>query len=314
MKKVLVTGATGLLGREVMKALETFHTVPSPDNPEFDVVGTCFRRDAPKCVRLDLTDTSAIAPFLDRLAPDVVIHTAAERRPDLCDGSPDMVWALNVSATREIARWAHARGAFLIYLSTDYVFDGTSAPYAVGDTPNPVNSYGRSKLAGERAVLEEAPGNAAALRVPILYGPSSRLDESAAIKTATLLLSGAETVGVDHWATRYPTYTPEVAEILRQMTVYRLTKDAAFSGVYQWSGREPMTKYEMALAMRKTLVGMGRACAVPEPRGKPSDGVARPRDCHLDTSALEALGISISSPVPFAEGAASVLKQCFEGA
>jgi len=82
---------------------------------------------------------------------------------------PEGTQRLNVDATSVIAHWAAQHDAFIIYLSTDYVFDGTCAPYRPDDTPHPLNTYGMSKLAGEGSVLT-AGGPAAILRVPILYG------------------------------------------------------------------------------------------------------------------------------------------------
>ncbi len=283
--RILITGATGLLGRPVLRACR--------DVAGWSVTGTAFSRAAPGLERLDLSQTDAIPAFLDRLAPDVIIHTAAERRPDVSEKDPAGTRRLNVGSTGALAQWCAARGAFLIYLSSDYVFDGTQPPYAPESPTHPINTYGQSKLDGELAIL--ATGcDAALLRVPILYGEVESLGESPVTVLAKNMLSArpGERLAMEHWATRYPTYTPDVAVVLRQMAERRLA-DPAFKGIFHWSGDEPMTKYEMALAFAPLLrFDPSRLIA----DATPPAGAPRPKDCHLDSSRLEQLGIGRRTP------------------
>ena len=90
--------------------------------------------------------------------PHVIVHCAAERRPDVVENHPDTASQLNVDASGNLAKEAAAIGAFLIYISSDYVFDGTNPPYREEDIPNPLNLYGKTKLEGEKAVLENNLG------------------------------------------------------------------------------------------------------------------------------------------------------------
>lgn len=283
---LLVTGATGLLGRPVLRACAA--------QPGWHVTGASFRRSGPGLERLDLSQTEQIPAFLDRLAPDVIIHAAAERRPDVSEKDPAGTRRLNVGATAALARWAAERGAFVIYISSDYVFDGTTPPYAPESPTHPVNAYGQSKLDGERAVLT-AGCDAASLRVPILYGEVESLDESPVTVLAKNMLNArpGERLAMEHWATRYPTNTSDVAVVLRQMVERRLA-DRGFKGIFHWSGSEPMTKYEMALAFAP-LLGFDPARLVPDAT-PPGAGAPRPKDCHLDASALERLGIGRRTP------------------
>lgn len=291
---ILVTGATGLLGRPVLHACAA--------RSDWRVTGTSFRRTGPGLARIDLSRTGAIAPFLDGLAPDVIIHAAAERRPDVSEKDPAGTQRLNVGSTAALAQWAAARGAFLIYISSDYVFDGTRPPYAPDAPTCPLNAYGQSKLDGEHAV-RAAGCPAAVLRVPILYGEVEALGESPVTVLAQNMLNArpGERLAMEHWATRYPTYTPDVAAVLRQMIERRL-EDPSFGGTFHWSGDEPMTKYEMALAFAPLLgFDPGRL----EADDRPPAGAPRPKDCHLDASALERLGIGRRTP--FAQTAPSIL-------
>ena len=291
---ILVTGATGLLGRPVLRALSAV--------PGWRTTGAAFRRAAPGLVRVDLSQTAELPGFLDGLAPDVIIHAAAERRPDVSERDPEGTQRLNVGATEALARWASARGAFLVYISTDYVFDGTTPPYRTDDPPHPLNAYGRSKLAGEVAVRAACPG-AVILRVPILYGEVETLAESPVTVLAQNMLNApaGQPLPMEHWATRYPTHTADVADVLRQIVARRL-RDPEFRGTYHWSGSEPMTKLDMARAFAP-LVGFDPARLVPEP-DRPG-GAPRPKDAHLDTSALERLGIGRHTP--FAQALPAIL-------
>lgn len=294
LPRLLVTGATGLLGRAVLRACAAV--------PGWHVTGTAFRRARPGLEHLDLSQTDALPAAFDRLAPDIIIHAAAERRPDVSEKDPDATRRLNVGATAALARWAARRRAFLIYLSTDYVFDGTTPPYKPADPTHPLNAYGQSKLDGERAV-QSAACPAAILRVPILYGPAETLAESAVTAIAQNMLDAPPGVplAMEAWATRYPTHTHDVAAVLRQMAAHRLAHPS-FGGVFHWSGDEPMTKYTMALAFAP-LLGFDPARLLPDTA--PPSGAPRPKDAHLDSADLERLGLG--QRTPFADALPAIL-------
>jgi S-adenosylmethionine synthetase len=262
--------------------------------PAWRVTGASFRRTGPGLEQIDLSQTSQIPAFLNRLAPSVIIHAAAERRPDVSEKDPDGTQRLNVGATAALAQWAAAHRAFLIYISSDYVFDGTQPPYTPASPTHPINTYGQSKLDGEHAV--QASGcDAAILRVPILYGEVETLAESPVTVLAKNMLNArpGERLAMEHWATRYPTHTRDVAAVLRQMVAYKLSHPGGLRGIFHWSGNEPMTKYDMACAFAPLLPFDP---AQLEPDATPPAGAPRPKDCHLDSSALEALGIGQRTP------------------
>ena len=283
--RILITGATGLLGRPVLRACAA--------NPGWRVTGTSFRRTGPGLERVDLSRTEELPSVLDRLAPTVIIHAAAERRPDVSERDPAGTQRLNVGATATLAQWAAAQRAYLIYISSDYVFDGTTPPYTPASPTRPINAYGQSKLDGELAV-QAAGGEAAVLRVPILYGEVESLEESPVTVLAKNMLAASpgDTLKMENWATRYPTHTRDVAAVLCQMVARQLSH-TGLCGVFHWSGDEPMTKYGMACAMAP-LLRFDPARLAPD--SAPPSGAPRPKDCHLDTAALEALGIGQRTP------------------
>ncbi len=291
--KILVTGGSGLLGRAIMREFRTIST--------WQLCGTCFSRCRDGLVRLDLRDAEAVRNLLMAERPAVIVHAAAERRPDIGQQHPEDIRALNVQATRTLAELAGQLNSWLVYISTDYVFDGTCPPYRPGDTPHPLNLYGQTKLDGERMVQAHAPG-ASILRVPILYGPVETLAESAVTAPLqTVLAHPEQSCVLDDWAVRYPTHVDDVAVVLRQMLEYRTTH-GGLTGIHNWSGNEPMTKFAMVATMMRHL-GLTTANLIADTH--PPSGAPRPQNSHLDTSALESMGIGRRTD--FATGISRVL-------
>ncbi|KAF5133233.1 Methionine adenosyltransferase 2 subunit beta [Metarhizium anisopliae] len=218
-RTALVTGATGLLGREITAAFR--------QSPKWDVKGTGYSRadgvDILK-VNLENEDLNELNTVLDETQPHVIVHSAAQRFPDRVDKDPEGARSLNIAASRRLAQVALSRDILLIYISTDYVFPGIpgDAPYEADATPKPTNLYGQTKFDGERAILEEAakvgkPGSAIVLRVPVLYGHAETPAESA-VNVLMDSVWKAQTEGanikMDHWAVRYPTNTEDIGRVL----------------------------------------------------------------------------------------------------
>lgn len=155
---MLVTGAAGLLGTEVVAV------APGRGHA---VIGLGR-------VRLDVTDREAVDATLEREAPDVVIHCAAYTSVDGAEDEPELALSVNQNATKNVANAALGVGARFVYISTDYVFDGTKgSPYGPGDAPSPLSTYGRTKLAGEIAAAE-VTADALIVRTSWLYGSARR--------------------------------------------------------------------------------------------------------------------------------------------
>lgn len=288
MFKVAVIGASGLLGRAIAGELG--------QQADWQVVPTAFRRADPHMDVLDVRDAQAVDAFVAREKPDALVIAAAERRPDICENDPALARALNVDAVRALASAANRHGAWVLSISTDYVFDGSRPPYRHDDPPAPLNAYGRSKLDGERVLLETAE-RGCVLRLPLLYGPIIGWQESAvtslvpAIAASVRGAAGATPANMDAWAIRYPTFTPDVAVVIRQMLECH-ARGETVNGIVQWSGDEPMTKYDIA----RHLAGALRLDAQLTPQHTPTDATPRPHNCHLDSGRLEALGIGRRTP------------------
>jgi dTDP-4-dehydrorhamnose reductase len=150
--RIVVTGADGQLGVELVRALA----------PQGEVVGTSI-------ADLDVRDASC-AERVAALRPDWVVHAAAATDVDGCERDAAWAFAVNGEGTRRVAEGCRRAGAGLVYVSTDYIFDGRkSTPYLEADPPAPLNVYGRSKLAGEEATRALAP-RWAIVRTAWLYG------------------------------------------------------------------------------------------------------------------------------------------------
>lgn len=135
--RVLVTGVSGQLGHDVARVLAQR--------------GIEYRGTSSK--ELDITDRAAVEHLMQSYRPDAVIHCAAYTKVDLAEDEPERCWAVNADGTRNLAAACREIGAKMLYISTDYVFPGTGEQFRRTDDPvSPVNTYGRSKLAGELAV------------------------------------------------------------------------------------------------------------------------------------------------------------------
>ena len=228
MKRVLVTGANGQLGLAIQAATSNF--------PEHKFV---FASKA----ELDVTNEKEVASFFENNAIDYCINAAAYTNVDKAEEEPQAAYLLNETAPRLLAEVCKKYNVFLIHISTDYVFDGTKgAPYTIDDTPNPINVYGASKLAGEQAIAVVG-GNYCIVRTSWLYseyGSNFQTKILEKLKTSSKL----EVVG-DLYGT--PTYAPNLVVFL----LNKMTKPTFTSNMEHFSDGETMSWYELA----KKVVG-----------------------------------------------------------
>lgn len=286
MSRALVTGASGLLGREVLKCFA---------GGKWEVLGLAYSRARENLRKVDLCDPVQVEKVLTQFHPDVVVHCAAERRPDIVNNQRDKAEALNVNATQILAELCSKRNIYLLYISTDYVFDGKDPPYVPSAPTNPINAYGLTKRDGEGVVLQHA--GLGVLRVPVLYGPLESLGESAVTTLFSLVRDPTKPAKVSDYEQRYPTHVINCAQVCLGLAEQRL------AGIWHFSGRESFTKYTMALAMAEVFGLSGNHLTGVK---EPSSGAVRPYDCHLDSSATEKI-VPVTY-IPFREGIKAVLE------
>ncbi|KIP08417.1 hypothetical protein PHLGIDRAFT_104366 [Phlebiopsis gigantea 11061_1 CR5-6] len=278
--RVLVTGASGVLGTAVYDAF----TASSSNT----VLGLAYSRPKGNLKQLDLLDSERVQQTFGDFKPDWVIHCAAERRPDVAEKNPEGAQKLNADLLAHLASLAKSLKFRLVYISTDYVFDGTHPPYPPSAPTNPLNFYGRTKRDGELAVLSATDAQTIVLRVPVLYGPAPRNSDTAVnILIDIVSDQSGKIYKMDHFATRYPTNVLDIADFLVRLTSLPVTKPAP--PILHYSAEEPFTKYEMCLVFAKIL-GLPHGHIVPDAEPyTASAATTRPRDCHLYTHETEDL-------------------------
>eukprot|EP01100_Stratorugosa_tubuloviscum_P000915 TRINITY_DN1201_c1_g2_i2.p1 TRINITY_DN1201_c1_g2~~TRINITY_DN1201_c1_g2_i2.p1 ORF type:complete len:302 (-),score=137.30 TRINITY_DN1201_c1_g2_i2:282-1187(-) len=293
--KVLITGATGLLGRALMEAFS-----------DCEVLGVAKTRTGPKIRNLDLTNEQALTSLLNEFQPEIIIHTAAERRVDVCDRDKDYAFQLNVQLTELLAKTAAAScenkdHTWLLYISTDYIFDGQQSPYKPNSTPNPLNYYGETKLEGERRLWANHKGGV--LRVPILYGHVQNLEESGITELRKIVESKTPTT-LDDWQIRYPTNVKDVAVVCRKI-VDRKIRHCGISGTWHWSGNERMTKYQMAVSIAEVL-NLPHDHITPLQNPPVEATLKRPYNAQLDCTATQLMGVG--QRTPFRQGISEIFE------
>jgi dTDP-4-dehydrorhamnose reductase len=281
--RLLVTGAAGLLGAAAVL----------DHRDEHQVVALSRRRPvrAPgvQSELLDLT-TDALEEAWGRLAPDLVLHTAAMASIEACEQHPELAHRVNVDATRTLARLCAASGARLVHVSTDAVFDGTAGPYREDDVPDPRSVYARTKLESEEVCLQEDP-DALVARVNF-FGWSVSGTRSLAEFFLGGLRAGREVPGFSD---------VEFASLYNR-DLAALLVDAGrrgLGGIVHVASADRMTKLEFGRAVARTF-GLDPELVRPARLADRTGGAPRSPRLSLDPSAFaEAMG----RPMPtFGEG------------
>jgi dTDP-4-dehydrorhamnose reductase len=264
--RVLITGAGGQLGRDLVGAFDGW-----------DVVAADRRR-------LDVGDRDEVLGAITTLRPDVVVHAAAWTAVDACEGDPDRAFRVNALGSRHVADGCRRVGAHLCALSTDYVFDGTGTdPYREWDAVNPLSVYGRSKLAGEQEALALAPG-AAVVRTSWLCGAGG----PNFVRTMVRLAGEGNEVKVVDDQRGCPTFTADLAGLVRRLAAARLP------GLFHATNQGATTWWALARDVFG-LAGADAALVVPIPTRDldPPRPAPRPANSVLDNAALRLSGLDL---------------------
>ena len=226
--KVLITGASGLLGSALLREASKQGTTS---------VAVYNSRPLHGGLQMDITQHEQVRAAIKDVAPDYVIHAAAFTNVDACEVEPKRAWDVNALGTKHVVDACNEQGAKVVYISTDYVFDGENGPYSEDYPTHPINVYGESKLAGERFALARS-GNAVA-RVCVLYG----FDQPNFVTWVIDSLRANAPINVVNDQYNTPTYVGNCARALLRMCELGVT------GVYHVSGREEVNRYDFACAI-----------------------------------------------------------------
>jgi dTDP-4-dehydrorhamnose reductase len=268
--KVLVTGAGGQLGHDVAAVCSAAGD---------DVTAATH-------ASLDVGDRDQVYQAILGLRPDVVVHAGAWTAVDACEGDPDRAYRVNALGTRWIADAARQADAYVCYVSTDYVFDGTKdGPYVEWDATNPQSIYGRSKLGGETAIAAHAPG-ASVVRTSWVCGEHG----NNMVKTVLSLADRPSLAFVDDQR-GCPSFTADLAEGIRRLAVSRIP------GTFHMTNQGAVSWYEF---VRDILEVAGHDPEKVKPISTadldPPRPAPRPANSVLDNAALRLAGQPLLPP------------------
>jgi dTDP-4-dehydrorhamnose reductase len=271
----VVTGSSGLLGRRLVSLLRR----------DYEVVGIdMYVPEGQKDLAVDITQKERTLEAIVDSAPSVVVHSAAETNVDRCETERDLARRINVGGTANIADACVKVGAKLVFLSTDYVFDGNKGNYAETDEPNPISFYGLTKLEAERIVASTSSGSLI-VRTSVLYGwhPTK-------LNFATWILKGlrerqALRIVNDH--INSPTLADNLADAIHKAI------ERNSHGILHIAGNERISRFGFALRIAKHF-GLDVSLLVPVEMKDLGWIARRPRDSSLQIEKAEKqLGIEL---------------------
>ncbi len=265
--RVLVTGVAGQVGREVAELLLTEH----------DVLGLAH-------ADLDVTNPVAVGEAVTAFRPESVVHCAAFTAVDRCESERETAFGVNETGTRNVMTAARSVGAFVVTISTDYVFDGTKPdPYVEDDEPNPLSVYGQSKLAGERAVGLEA-GDAAILRTSWVCGRYG----ANMVKTILRLAGEHETLQFVSDQRGHPTIAADLARVCVRFAVEQRP------GLFHVTNQGAVSWHEFAQeVLRAAGDDPERVKPITTAELQPPRPAPRPANSVLENRALREAGIEL---------------------
>ncbi|MBW4576912.1 MAG: dTDP-4-dehydrorhamnose reductase [Aphanothece sp. CMT-3BRIN-NPC111] len=234
MTRILLTGSTGQLGQELQQTLADYKEVIAARR------STC-----------DLKEADTLRQLMREVQPQLVINTAAYTAVDKAETEPELATAINAIAPTILAQEVQQLGAFLIHISTDYVFDGRqSHPYKENDSPNPLNVYGQTKLAGEEGIRESCD-HYLILRTAWVYGAYGKGNF---VKTMLKLGQEREEIRVVSDQIGSPTWARNLAEAIAQM-IPKLSPEIV--GIYHFTNSGVASWYNFAIAIFEEAERLG---------------------------------------------------------
>lgn len=230
---ILVTGANGQLGNEIRNLAAS-----SSDNFVFTDVTTS---SVSETIKLDITDSAKVISMVHDLRVDCILNCAAYTNVDKAEDQEDLAYMINATATNNLAQAAAEANAFLIHISTDYVFGGDSCvPYRETDSVNPTGAYGRTKYAGERFVMESGC-RYIIFRTAWLYSPYG----NNFVKTIRRLTVERDCLNVVFDQTGTPTCAADLANAI--MDIIENRKYEGKDGIYHFSNEGVCSWYDFAV-------------------------------------------------------------------
>ncbi|MEK6843472.1 MAG: SDR family oxidoreductase, partial [Candidatus Micrarchaeota archaeon] len=227
MEKILIIGASGQIGGACMQILAK----------DFDLVGTYFSNNKENMLKLDLTDKENLNLVMESTRPSIVILSSALTNVDFCETHPLEAKNMNEDAVKSVSDECNKLGAKLVYLSTDFVFDGNDGPYTEEDIPNPISIYGRTKYNGELNAKKTNKWLIVRTGNVFDYG----FDEKNFVVRTIERLRNGEQIKVQSDLFASPTLATHIACAIRLLLLAKKT------GLYDVCGLEVMSRYQLAM-------------------------------------------------------------------
>lgn len=236
-RRILITGSNGLLGQKLVNLLkrrEAIHLFATSRGPNRNP-----NKNGCEYHSIDVSDRQTVFDYFYRLRPTEVIHTAAMTNVDACEQNPEICHTQNVEAVRNLIDACKQYDVRLIHLSTDFIFDGESGPYAEDAIPNPLSVYGRCKWEAEQ-LIRAAQISYAIVRTVLLYGTVPDASRSNIVLWVRKSLQEGRPIRVVHDQFRSPTLAEDLADGVAAVVLRDKT------GVFHISGGEIMSIWELA--------------------------------------------------------------------
>ncbi len=270
--KILITGSNGLLGTKLMNILSNFN-----------VIGIDLRSSNSMNLKLPENDITKneIIKKIEEIRPDIIIHTAAYTDVDKCEIEKEKCYDVNVNGTKNIIEAAKLVNAKIIYISTDFVFDGKKRNYSEDDKPNPSIYYSKTKFEGEELVKKYL-----IIRSSVLYGYNNKNDNSNFVKWVIENLKENKRIKVVNDQINNPTLIDDIC--------YAITKLINQTGIFHVTGSEAISRYDFALKIAEVF-NLNKDLIEPITSEELNQKAIRPKDVSLDTLKIKSLGINMSN-------------------
>lgn len=290
MKKILIVGISSLLGSRL------YHV--AKDN--YTIFGTYYSHTiaGDNFFKLDVTNRQEVFRLFEKIRPNVVFDFHSITDVDYCELHPEEAWLVNVDGTKNIAEACRTFGVKMIFISSDYVFDGKKTNYSEKDKPNPINFYGKTKAIAERVVEFLVPDFIIA-RTAVLYGLGGLGKKPFPLWVIENLKEGKEIkVVIDQFSN--PTFADNLAEILLKL----YEKDV--SGLFHVVGKDNVSRYEFAIKVAE-IFNLDKSLIKPITSPELRQAAIRPRKLELSTKKLQRILNVV--PIGVDEGLRELKKQ-----
>lgn len=264
--RFLITGGSGILGSKVAeKAVLCGHEVYSGFNQHEAKTGVP--------VKLDLCAQENVVEVFNSIKPEIVVHAGAITNVDKCEENKELAWNVNVDGTKLVVELSREHNAFLIYVSTDYVFSGKNGMYSETDETEPVNYYGKTKLEGEK-IVRNLMSDWCIARPSVIYGSVPAAGKINFVLWVLDKLRKGEPMKIITDQCISPTFNTNLAEMILEVAQRRL------NGVYHLAGATALNRYDFACLIAETF-DLDKSLIKPAKSSEMSWKAERPRNTSM---------------------------------